>query len=341
MNTPFCFQGSEKMKKVRMNSYAKINLSLDVKGQRSDGYHEVETFMQQIDFCDEVLVRWYSFDDRQKELKGKDISEEIDVEVSTNKPYLPKDERNLAYRAARLMAEKFSEGHLGGKIRIDIKKRIPVAAGLAGGSANAASVILALNKLWGLRLSVAKMMNLGLELGADVPFCIMGQARANLCLGGKINKDPMAANAAVGKGIGADLAPAKSVRGYVLLAKPPISISTKEVYQNIDAEIEKAAENGKKIHHADAELIAAAIKEGNYGDLSVEMGNILELYTLKRYPEVAILRNEMANCYNPIKVMMSGSGPTLFALYTDYHIAYNAWEKVEAKNPATYLVETI
>ncbi len=329
------------MKKVRLNSYAKINLSLDIKGIRSDGYHEVETFMQQIDFCDEVLVRWYTFEERQKENKGGETSEETLIEVSTNKPYLPRDERNLAYRAAQLMLEHFREGHAGGRIRIDIKKRIPVAAGLAGGSANAASVILALNKLWGLKLDVAKMLKLGQELGADVPFCIMGQARANLCLGSKINKDSMAANAAIGRGIGGDLTPATSVRAYVILAKPPISISTREVYENIDEEILRAGENGRKVHHADAEIIASAIKSGNYGELGIEMGNILELYTLKRYPEVAILRNDMANCYNPIKVMMSGSGPTLFALYSDYHIAYNAWEKIEAKNPATYLIESI
>lgn len=332
------------MKKITINSYAKINLSLDVKGVRPDGYHEVETYMQILDFSDEVKIRWYSFEDRREELldaEKLDKLDKVDIKVSTNRPYLPNDERNLAYQAAQIMADRYFDGHQGGLIRIDIKKRIPVAAGLAGGSGNAAAVILGLNRLWGLKLNVQQMMRLGEDLGADVPFCIMSQAHSNLCLGSKINKDPMASTAAIGRGTGTDLTPAPSVPGYVVLTKPRQHVSTAEVYKGIDAEIQAAENAGLTVKHPNTSKMAQAIRNRNYADLAGEMNNVLEYYTLKRYPGVAILKMELSNANNPVKTMMSGSGPSLFALYTDYHIALNSFEKIKEKCHTTYMVETL
>ncbi len=329
------------MKKITLNSYAKINLSLDVTDTRADGYHEVETYMQIIDLSDVIKLRWENFADRKKEKLTNEELETVSIELTSNKPNLPNDESNLAYKAAKLMINTYKEGHQGGKIKIHIKKRIPIAAGLAGGSGNAAAVILGINKLWGLGLNVNQMLALGEVLGADVPFCIMSQAHTNLCLGRKINKDPLATNAAIGKGIGTDLVPAPSLPAYVVLTKPKLDISTAEVYGGIDAEIEAAKVNGMEIKHPNTTIMARAIKRRNFNLLAGEMNNILEFYTLKRYPAVAILRQELANTHNPIKVMMSGSGPTLYGLYSNYHIALSAWARIKMKNATTYMVETL
>ena len=158
------------MKRIHVKSYAKINLSLDVLRRLENGYHEVEMVMQQILLHDEVDVKW------------KESDEPFRIVLQTNRPYLPVDERNLAYKAAQLMHEQYGEGRTG-SLRIDIKKRIPVAAGLAGGSGNGAAVIHGLNSLWNLGLDVSSLNQIGSKLGSDVPFCIMGQAKMNRSLG--------------------------------------------------------------------------------------------------------------------------------------------------------------
>lgn len=329
------------MKKITLNSYAKINLSLDVTGIREDGYHDIETYMQIIDLSDVVKVTWESYEERKKQILSSEMLKSVEIELTCNKPHLPTDEKNLAYKAAKLMVATFTDGHQGGKIKIHIKKRIPIAAGLAGGSGNAAAVILALNKLWDLGMNVNQMLAIGEVIGADVPFCIMSQAHANLCLGRKINKDPLASNAAIGKGTGTDLVPAPSLPAYVVLTKPNLEVSTSEVYGGIDAEIAAAKESGLTIKHPNTSIMAKAIKHKNYNLLAGEMNNILEYYTLKRYPSVAILRQELSNTHNPIKVMMSGSGPTLYGLYSNYQIALSAWARIKIKNATTYMVETL
>ncbi len=168
------------MNSIRIKAYAKINLAIDIKGILPNGYHEVEMIMQQVELYDEVLVRWF-----QRKKGG------IDILLNTNRPYLPRDEKNLAYRAANLMAQKYGRGK-NGTIRIDIKKNIPVAAGLAGGSSNAGAVIHGINRLWRLDLSLSQLMEDGKYLGADVPFTIMGQARCNSVLDDAIRNDPAA-----------------------------------------------------------------------------------------------------------------------------------------------------
>lgn len=173
------------MKEITIHSFAKINLSIDVGQVMDSGMHPVDMIMQQLSFHDDVKVTF-------EEDAGKSVGD-IEIQVKTNRYYIPCDERNLAYKAAALMIEEFGgfggKKIPGGKLHIDIFKRIPVAAGLAGGSGNGAAVLHALNVLWELRLSLDELCELGSRLGSDVPFCVMGQAAENYCLPKKIRKD--------------------------------------------------------------------------------------------------------------------------------------------------------
>ena len=325
------------MKKININSYAKINLSLDVKGLREDGYHEVETVMQQLDLHDNVLVRWMTAEELTEAEKALDT---IQIELSTNRPYLPVDERNLAYKAAALMVQRYGEAFLGGKIRIDIKKRIPVAAGLAGGSGNGAAVILALNELWNLNLSLEELCDVGKKLGSDVPFCMMGQAKQNSCLGEKIKKDSMATSCAIGSGTGTELCAVAPLKAYVVLSKPRERVSTAEVYKGIDQEIENAMIGGTPLKHPDGNIMAEALKREDKETIKENMINLLELYTLKKYPAVIETMNEFKKCGTHFKVMMSGSGPTVFAVYFEQAEAKKARERLKRLNRETFLTKT-
>ena len=225
------------MKKITVKSYAKINLSLDVLRRLENGFHEVEMVMQQILLHDEVSVKW--------EEGGVDFR----IKLNTNRSYLPTDERNLAYKAAVLMHELYGQDRKG-TVRIDIKKRIPVAAGMAGGSGNGAAVLHALNWLWELGLDVKALNEAGSRLGSDVPFCIMGQAKMNTILG--LAEDPLATHCAVARGTGTELEPIKGLASHIALSKPSIGVSTAEVYKGLKLD-------EVKVHPDTAELIDAQI----------------------------------------------------------------------------------
>ncbi len=246
---------------------AKINIALDVIARRADGYHQVDMVMQSIELSDQVTL----------EPAAK-------VELCCNLPYLPVDERNLAWRAARLLQETagISRG-----VKIKINKKIPVAAGLAGGSADAAAVLIGLNNLWDLGLSQSEMMKLGVKLGADVPFCIMkGTARA--------------------EGIGEQLTPlATTLECRVLLVTPNVQVSTAHVYQKL--QIEKI---GK---HPQIPLVIAALEEGDSRTLFEVWGNVLEEVVLSEKPIVARVKSYF-NSFGINNCLMSGSGPSVFAL---------------------------
>ena len=283
------------MKQIELKSYAKINLSLDVCGLLDNGYHEVEMIMQQILLCDDISVRWF----------GNKRYDDIRINLSTNRYYLPTDHRNLAYKAASLMAERYGAGK-GGTIRIDIRKRIPVAAGMAGGSSNCAAVIHAMNVLWELDLPLEELCRLGSELGSDVPFCIMGQAAADPALKARFKGHPLACHCALATGTGTDLRPLKGLRSYLVVSKPPISVSTAEVYQGIDRmEIPE---------HPDHDILIPAVAESSYSKLSKNMVNVLENFTLTRYPVIVYTKNKMQEECKTGCVLMSGSGPTVFGL---------------------------
>ena len=274
---------------LKLRSYAKINLSLDVTGVREDGYHTVETVMQQVSLYDDVIIRW-----------TPDESGQLEIKISNSKPYLPTDQRNLAYKAALLLAEGRD---ISGRLAIHMEKRIPVAAGLGGGSGNAAAVLIGLNRLWKLGLDTRTLCSMSSVLGADVPFCVLVQNSRYTC--------------ALGSGIGDELTPIKKgMRKHVVLAKPAFGVSTKEVFKGID-ECEISA-------HPDSEELIQGLQQNNYDEVYNNMINVLEEYTLDHYPEVEKLKGRFRTTSDIRKVLMSGSGPTVMGIYDTYKAARKA-----------------
>jgi len=304
---------------ITLRSFAKINLSIDVIGKLPTGYHQVDMVMQQLELHDKVKVSWKP---------GKDWS----LKLSTNRSYLPTDQRNIAYKAAQsMMGPNYAKYR--GEIEINIEKRIPVAAGLAGGSGNGAVVLLALNHLWKLGLDVAGLCEIGAPLGADVPFCIMGSARSNKLLGKTMNEDPRAASCARATGIGTDLEPIRpGLNAFVVLSKPPVKVSTKEVYEGLDL--------SQIMERPDNEKLVAGLKENNYFKATKNMINVLEIYTINSYPIVMYTKNKAKESGNPLQVLMSGSGPTVFAIYTNMLKARSAADHLKKFNRDTYLTRT-
>ena len=285
---------------IGLKSYAKINLSLDVKGVTDDGMHLVEMVMQQILLCDEVAMRW-----TPAEAAGPDNPNALQINLKTNRSYLPTDERNLAYKAALVMRD-IAENAPAGTLDINIKKRIPVAAGLAGGSGNGAAVLHGLNVLWGLDLSLQQLCDAGAKLGSDVPFCVMGQAAENEALKDRFAGDPLACHCALATGTGTDLVPLKGLKSHIVLSKPPISVSTAKAYQGIDnIEIKTRPDT--------AELIDG-LKTRDLSRIEKNMVNVLENYTLMEYPTVVYTKNKMQELCGERAVLMSGSGPSVYGL---------------------------
>lgn len=279
------------MSSIKVRSFAKINISLDIKGIREDGYHKLETVMQRISLCDEITVGWIP-----KEEAGADgDGNRPFIALSCNKYFLPVDERNIAYKAAALMASEYRERIGEGFIEIHIEKHIPVAAGLAGGSGNGAAVLIALNRLWKLGLSTRELCSIGARLGADVPFCVLVQNTGFGC--------------ALCRGIGDELTPVKNrIKKAVLLVKPSFGVSTKEVYSAIDrCEISRRPDN---------DAVIRALAQADQQTLYENMANVLEYYTLEKYADVKKIKEEMITQTKAEKVMMTGSGPTVFALFS-------------------------
>ncbi|HIU26728.1 MAG TPA: 4-(cytidine 5'-diphospho)-2-C-methyl-D-erythritol kinase [Candidatus Copromorpha excrementigallinarum] len=312
------------MKKTEIKAFAKINLSLDVKALLDNGFHQVEMIMQQISLCDRVLVRWY-----------EDLSKapsHVEVELSTSKFFLPTDRRNLAYKAALLMYE-VSGKRPKGKVRIDIKKNIPVAAGLAGGSSDGAAVIHALNLLWELRLPLEELCSIGARLGSDVPFCVMGQARGNPFLKKVFHGDPLASSCALAAGTGTDMTPLPPLKAPLVLSKPPVSVSTAEVYRGIDhVEIPIRPDNEELIH---------GLSKNNLKIIEKNMINVLENFTLKSYPNVMYTKNKMQDLCSPHRVLMSGSGPTVFGICDTAADAKRVRDIMREVNRESFWSETI
>lgn len=336
------------MSKIVLKSFVKINLSIDVGAVSEDGYHPVDMIMQQLSFHDDVTVEYMPPSRGSSEIPEAASANggSYDIEVSTNRYYLPVDKRNLAYQAAELMAERFGDklpsDKAGGKIRIDIKKRIPVAGGLAGGSGNAAAVLLALDVLWDLKLSLREIMDLGALLGSDVPFCVMGQARANVNMPDYLRKDDMAVCAARATGRGTLLEPVPPLKAWVVIAKPRLSVSTKEVYQGIDKmEITARPDNDRLVGRMKR---SAHDRRSSYAVPDEEMiedfVNVLEAYTLKTYPEVEKLKREMQK-EGAGSALMSGSGPTVFGIFRSMKESEKAALSLQRAGLEAYWTKTI
>lgn len=296
------------MTEIKLKSYGKVNLSLDLCGIREDGYHILESVMHKISLRDEVTVKWTSME-----------QEEITINLTCNKAFLPTDERNLAYRGAKLMADTFGERVGGGVIDIHIEKHLPVAAGLAGGSGNGAAPLVALNRLWDLNLDTKALCELGAELGADVPFCLLIQNTKY--------------SAALCEGTGTELTPLKSrFKKAVLLVKPSFGVSTKEVYQGIDDCVIQDRPN--------TEELVEAMNSHNDEVIYKNMVNVLEEYTLKQYTEVQNIKDKIKSETNAEKVLMTGSGPTVFALFDKLSDAQEACRAMRKEGYEAYWATT-
>lgn len=255
---------------MEINAYAKINIGLDVIRRRPDGYHEVRMIMQQIGLHDVLYI------DRE-DVPG--------IRIRTGKEELSSGEDNLIYKAAKLLMDEYN---LSGGVRVDLQKNIPIAAGLAGGSTDAAATLIAINRLYDLGLSQEELMKLGVRIGADVPFCIMG-------------------GCAMAEGIGEILTPIEShVNFKVLLAKPSESVSTKYVYEHL---------NFSHMVHPDIDAIADGLAGGDVGKVVRNMGNVLETVTASEVSAIGNIERIMTGCPGNLKAMMSGSGPTVYGLF--------------------------
>ena len=307
--SPLIFRKVNKMTEMKIKSYGKINLSLDVTGLREDGYHTLDTVMQKISLCDEVTVKWLP-----------DDTGEIKINLDSNKQFLPKDDRNIAYKAAKAMIESFGHTVGGGTIDIFLQKYLPVSAGLAGGSGNGAAVLTALNRLWNLKLNTRQLCQIGADLGADVPFCVLIQNTRYGC--------------ALGTGTGTELAPIKSkFKKPILLVKPAFGVSTKEVYQGID-DCEIAA-------RPDTEALISALKSSSETVIYDNMINVLECYTLIKYDEVKRLKEKIQKETDAEMVLMTGSGPTVFAMFSNMKQAKKACHKMREEGYEAYWAKTL
>lgn len=264
---------------MQLKSMAKINLALDITGKRANGYHDVRMIMQTICLYDQIEI---------------ERTKEAGVSMQANVPFLPVDRRNLAVQAAEILLKAFdiSEG-----VAIKLNKRIPVAAGLAGGSSNAAAVLVGMNHLFSLGLSEQELMEYGLQLGADVPYCIMR-------------------GTALAEGIGEILTPLPEIpQCHILIGKPPVSVSTKYVYEHFDM-----AEN---VLHPDVDGMIRAIKDRSLEGIVCRLENVLEQVTVPEYPVIEEIRRLMLQ-YGAAGARMSGSGPTVFGIFEDRNTAEKA-----------------
>ncbi len=306
------------MNRIELKSYGKINLTLDVKGLLDNGFHQVEMIMQQIGLCDDISMEW------------TEGGEGFRIDLSTNRSFLPTDEGNLAYKAASLMNEEF--GPMSGELRIHIMKRIPVAAGLAGGSGNGGAILHGLNVLWGLNLDVKRLCELGARFGSDVPFCVMGQAAANKNLRDRFAGDPLACHCALATGTGIELKPLVGLKSYLVLSKPSISVSTREVYKGID--------NMDIDVHPNTEKMIDALRNNSLEQIEKNLVNVLENYTLKEYPTVVYTKNKIEQVGKTEAVLMSGSGPTVFGICSSREEAQRICEELRMINEESFWTET-
>lgn len=273
------------MNQVVIKAMAKVNLGLDVLRRLENGYHEVKMVMQTVDLYDELTLR-------KEDGNG--------IVITSNTGELPLDEDNLIYKAAKLIFEQVGQRH---GVSIYLNKNIPIAAGMAGGSTDAAATLLALNKLFDFGLSKEELAEIGVKIGADVPYCIYGGTCLSEGIGEILTRLPDAPDC------------------FIVIAKPEIGVSTKYVYENLHIETVK--------EHPDMNGMVEAIKSGSLKGITDKMGNVLETVTIKRYPEIDTMKQCLLD-NGAENALMSGSGPTVFGIFTKQETARKALEELTA-----------
>lgn len=277
------------MASVTLQAFAKVNLGLDVLGSRENGYHDVRMVMQTIDLFDTLRFT---------------VIPEDEIRITASDTKIPTGEKNLVYQAVLLMKREFAVKK-GMEVYID--KHIPVAAGMAGGSADCAAALKACNLLYELHLSEEALMDYGKSLGADVPYCIIG-------------------GTALAEGIGEKLTRLSALPDcHILVAKPPMEVSTREVYRGFDAE--------KHVVHPDIDGMIKALRNENLDGVTARMVNVLENVTIRLHPEVLALKDTVRTA-GAKNAMMTGSGPTVFGIFTDHVLAEDARNEIVAQGLA-------
>lgn len=272
------------MEKIIQKAYAKINIGLDVLRRRADGYHEVKMIMQTVDICDELVLE-------KREQPG--------IELRTDNSELPLDGDNLICKAAKLL---FREKDIREGVEITLTKRIPIAAGMAGGSADAAAALRGLNELFGMGYSIPELQALGVKLGADIPYCIVGGTMLS-------------------EGIGEILTPLPAPpKAHLVIAKPDINVSTAFVYGNLHAD--------RLTWHPDIDGMTDALRRQDLDGITARLGNVLETVTVREYPVIERIK-ELLREQGAENALMSGSGPTVFGIFKERETAMRAAQAVE------------
>ena len=268
---------------MKLRALAKINLGLDVTGKREDGYHEVRMVMQTIQMYDQLEIK---------------ESKEPGIRLTTNLPFLPCNDGNLVYKAAKILMDEFD---IRQGVDMNLTKFIPVAAGMAGGSSDAAAALVGINRMFQLGLTKRQLMERGVQIGADVPYCVMR-------------------GTALAEGIGEKLTSLPGVpMCYVLIGKPGISVSTKYVYTTLDLNTDTV--------HPDIDGMRKALEDGDLYGITERMGNVLQDVTIPAYPEVETIKERM-KAWGAVNAMMSGSGPTVFGIFDNEEKAQEACQKL-------------
>ncbi|MEZ0537191.1 4-(cytidine 5'-diphospho)-2-C-methyl-D-erythritol kinase [Caldicellulosiruptoraceae bacterium PP1] len=280
---------------MKLKAYAKINLTLDVLTKREDNYHEIKTIMQTVDLYDII------------DIEETDTDE---IVVTTSNDSIPTDNKNHAYIAASTLKERFN---IKKGVKIHIQKNIPISAGLAGGSTDAAAVLKGLNKMFDLNLSIEELMKIGQEIGADVPFCLVRGTALCEGIGEKVSVLP------------------SCPQMNILIAKPEVYVSTQAVYEALDlSKIKK---------RPDTEAMLNAINDGNIRLIAKNLCNVLETVTINQHPIINKVKDIMRN-NNALGVLMTGSGPAVFGIFNNKYDAITTSERLKVFIKETILTTT-
>lgn len=286
------------MDKIELKAYGKINIGLDVIRKREDGYHDLDMIMQTVGVYDDVII------------SREDGTQTYEIEVSTDADILPNDKGNLAFMAAKVLMEAYD---IKSKVKIHINKRIPIAGGMAGGSADCAAVLRGVNQLFQLGLTDEQLQEYGVKLGADVPYCIVGGTKRAQGIGEILTDLPT---------------PPKC---YVIIAKPDAFVSTKFVYSHIrPAQIE---------NHPDIDGIIESIKAGDLYGMCEKIANVMEDVTIPEYPIIQKVK-DILKSNGAVNALMSGSGPTVFGIYDDEEKAKHSMDALSGKEFVSQLYLT-
>jgi len=285
------------MKEIEIDSYSKINLTLNILGKRRDGYHNIETIMQSINLADRIFIK--------EEKEG--------IKIECSHPLVPIDTQSLTYRSAEKILNRY---RIKKGVKIEIDKKIPLASGMAGGSANSASILVGINKLFALNLSNKDLREIGEELGMDVPFCIQNGTALAYHRGEKVTP----------------LSPVNPPL-WIIIINPGFEIPTKWAYDNLDLSLIKREKNNTK-------AMLEALKEGEVRGIAKNLFNSFEELIIKKYPEIGKIKDRLIE-ESALGALMSGSGPTVFGIAQNKEQALKIYKKLNLEYKLIWVVHTI